>query len=128
MNSKSSERIAIYYDGHCPVCSNYTQGLALASLPPQVTLVDLRERPDLVEELHAAGINVHDAFVVEFDDHRYVGPEALHALALLTTPSTLMHQLNHWLFSRAWLARLVYPGMVFARKLLLKLLGRTPLR
>jgi hypothetical protein len=85
---------------------------------------DLRENPGKVAEFRAMGHDVDEGMVVVLDDQIYHGEEAIHVLALLSTPVGLFNTINRWVFSRRRLAKVAYPVLVGGRNLLLLLLGR----
>jgi hypothetical protein len=92
-----------------------------------VQLMDLRDHPEKVAEFNAMGFNVDEGMIVALDDQTYHGAEAVHVLALLSTTSSFFNRCNRWVFSRRWLANLLYPILVSGRNLLLILLGQKKL-
>jgi len=122
-----SQSLSIFYDGKCPVCSRYVRYLRLSEGNTAVLLMDLRDHPEKVAEFNALGFNVDDGMIVALDDQTYHGAEAVHVLALLSTTSSFFNRCNRWVFSRRWLANLLYPILVSGRNLLLILLGQKKL-
>ena len=118
------QSLSIFYDGECPVCSRYVSYLRLSDGNIEVSLTDLRDHPKKVEEFNALGFNVDNGMIVTLDKRTYHGAEAVHVLALLSTPSGFFNRCNRWIFSRRWLGKLLYPILVIGRNLLLILLGR----
>jgi predicted DCC family thiol-disulfide oxidoreductase YuxK len=123
----SSSRIAIYYDGDCPLCRSYTRMGRLREFVDRIDLFDLREAPEAVKRFGGMGFDVDEGFVIEADGRLYHGSDALHALALMTEPSGLFGKVNAAIFSRPRLAAVIYPMLVRGRALLLSLLGRKPI-
>ena len=115
--------LSVFYDGECPVCSHYVRHTRLKQTF-EVSIVNLRENPQRVAEFGAKGFNVDNGMIVIFDDKTYHGAEAMHILALLSTPSGFFNRCNRLIFSNSWLARTFYPILVSGRNLLLFLLGR----
>lgn len=113
----------IYYDGECPFCTRYVRMLRLAQ-SAKVVLIDLRERPDLHEELLATGFDVDKGMVVEQDGHRLGGADAVNILAMLSTPSDRLNRLNRSLLGSPVVARLLYPVLRAGRWISLLLMGR----
>lgn len=123
-----SQSLSIFYDGECPVCSRYVRYLRLSDGNIAVSLTDLRDHPEKVAEFRATGFNVDEGMIVALDKQTYHGVHAVQVLALLSTPSGVFNRCNRWVFSRRWLAKLLYPILVSGRNLLLMLLGRTKIQ
>ncbi len=62
--------------------------------------------------------------VVRWRGQFHYGAEAMHLLATLAADRTVFNRINRAVFSRARLARALYPVLVRGRKLTLRLLGR----
>jgi predicted DCC family thiol-disulfide oxidoreductase YuxK len=120
-------RIAIIYDGDCPLCSAYVRMARLKKAIGNPTLVNARERPDLVKALARSGVSLDAGMVVYYQGRIHAGGEAIHALALLTTPVDLANRLIAALLGRRSFALWVYPFLRAGRNLLLKLRNRPQL-
>lgn len=116
---------AIVYDGDCPFCRAYVTMTEITNAGP--TLVNARERPDLVRTLAQSGIDLDSGMAVYYQGRIYTGGEAMHLLALLSRPSGLVEKLASALLRRRRFALLVYPALRLGRNLLLKLRNRPPL-
>jgi predicted DCC family thiol-disulfide oxidoreductase YuxK len=117
-------RIVIVYDGDCPLCSAYVGMARLKKAVGTPTLVNARERPDLVEALAESGISLDEGMAVYHQGKTYAGGEAMHVLALLTTPVGVANRLTAALLGRRGLAIWVYPLLRSGRNLLLRLRNR----
>ena len=120
-------RIVIVYDGDCPFCSAYVGMARLKKAVGTPTLVNARERPDLVEALARSGISLDEGMAVYYQGKTYAGGEAMHALALLTTPVGVANRLTAALLGRGGFAIWVYPMLRGGRNLLLRLRNRPQL-
>ena len=118
------QTLSIYFDGECPVCTRYVRYYRLGDGNISVSLVDLRDCPERVTEFNAMGFNVDEGMIIVLDKETYHGVEAVHILALLSTPIGFFNRCNRWIFSHRWLAEILYPILVGCRNLLLFLLGR----
>ncbi len=116
---------AIVYDGDCPFCRAYVTMTKITNAGP--TLVNARERPDLVRTLAQSGIDLDSGMAIYYQGRIYTGGEAMHLLALLSRPSGLVEKLASALLRRRRFALLVYPALRLGRNLLLKLRNRPPL-
>ena len=91
------------------------------------TLVNARERPDLVKALSESGVNLDEGMAVYYQGSLYVGSDAVHLLALLTTPVDLANRLAAAALGRPSFARAVYPLLRAGRNLLLRLKNKPQL-
>ena len=119
--------VTIFYDGQCPFCARYVTLLRLREAVGPVALVDLRADAAARAEIEAAGMVLDQGMVVDLDGRRLHGADAVHGLALLTSPLGPLNRLNARLFGSRWLTRLVYPLLRAGRNATLLLLDRRPL-
>lgn len=113
----------LVYDGECPVCKTYCKYIRIREAAGTLQLVDARQPSALMDEITAAGLNIDQGMVLKFKDVMYYGPDAIHILTLLSTPSGIFNRINYYVFSTKAGAKIFYPiGKAF-RTLLLKLLG-----
>lgn len=116
--------LTIYYDGKCPVCSNYVRYYRLGEGDIDINLEDVRGKPDKISEFNSQGLSLDNGMIVLLDKAIYHGSEAVNVLALLSSPVGLFNRINRWVFSKRKVASLLYPVLVAGRNLLLLLLGR----
>ncbi len=116
--------VAIVYDGDCPLCSSYVLFYRLRSLKADVRLIDARESDPLVDEVRRRNLDLDQGMVVRYGGRYYHGADAMHLLAILGSSGGIFNRLNRAIFRRRNLARVLYPGLVFGRRVLLRLLGR----
>lgn len=109
----------LLYDGDCPFCSRYVQYLKLQETLPHIHLLNAREADKALSEVKRAGLDINTGMVLKLDHHLYHGNECVSVLALLTTSSTCFNRLNRYLFSNPLGARIIYPLLVFGRRLTL---------
>jgi predicted DCC family thiol-disulfide oxidoreductase YuxK len=119
--------IAIIYDGDCPLCTTYVNMARLQRAVGSPTLINARARPDLVNALVKNNINLDEGMAVYYQGRIYTGGEAMHVLALLTTPVNLANRLTAVLLGRRKLALRTYPLLRMGRNLLLKMRNRRQL-
>ncbi len=120
--------LTVYYDGDCPLCRRYTQLLRLRESAGAVTLVSLRDDWDARHRFEQAGYDLDQGMIVETGGRTLAGAEAMNALALLSTNSTLFNALNHRVLSSRLLAALLYPVFRSGRWLVLFFMGREGLQ
>jgi predicted DCC family thiol-disulfide oxidoreductase YuxK len=124
---KPDSRILVVYDGDCPLCNSYVSMTRLSKAVGRPTLVNARERPELVRVLADSGVNLDAGMAVYYQGRLYVGSDAVHLLALLTTPVDLANRVAAAVLGRPRLARALYPLLRAGRNLLLKLKNRPQL-
>jgi len=113
----------LVYDGECPVCRTYCKYIRMREAVGNLQLVDARQPSAMMDEITAAGLDIDQGMVLKFKDTIYYGPDAIHILTLLSTPSGFFNRINYYFFSTKLGAKIFYPlGKAF-RNVLLKLLG-----
>jgi predicted DCC family thiol-disulfide oxidoreductase YuxK len=119
-----SRAIRIMYDGECPVCSSYVKFVRMRKAAGKVELLNMREHPEIVAAMRAKNIEVNEGMIVEVDGALYHGADAVHAMAMMSSPSNVANRINVAIFRHPWLATALYPAMKLGRNTLLKIIGR----
>lgn len=119
------QTIKIIYDGECPVCKNYVTMLRLKESVGEVELIDAREDIHLAEQFLEEGYNLDNGMIVIYQQQIFYGQKAVHVMALLSTNVGAFNKMNVCLFKNEMVAKIAYPILVFLRKILLKILGKT---
>ena len=117
--------VLIVYDGECPACRNYVRIVRIREDVGRVAIVDAREDTPIMREITAAGLDIDEGMVVKLGDALYHGDDAVHMMALIGSPSGVLNRLNHQLFKRPRVSRVLYPVLRGGRAVLLRLLGKT---
>jgi predicted DCC family thiol-disulfide oxidoreductase YuxK len=118
-------KLLIVYDGACPFCNAYVSLLRLRE-SMQVELLSARSADERIKEFLALGYRLDDGMLVQIDGLVYVGADAMHQLAIISNQHGLLNRMQRFVFSRKWLAHLLYPALRFGRRLVL-LIRRVPL-
>ncbi|MEK0435148.1 MAG: hypothetical protein RL369_1197 [Pseudomonadota bacterium] len=115
-------KLLIVYDGACPFCSRY---VAMLKIREQfdVELLSARTADPRVGQFISAGYQLDEGMLLQMDNAIYVGADAMHQLALVSTDSGVFNQLQQLVFSNKWLSRLLYPLLRLGRRFVLVLLG-----
>lgn len=116
--------ISVYYDGECPFCAKYMTLMRLKETAGEVKLIDLRSNQEIKAELISEGFELDKGMVVDMDGRRVEGAEAVHQLALLSTPSNSFNRFNKAIMSSKFLSTVLYPFLRAGRWVVLFLLGR----
>ncbi len=119
------QKLLIIYDGACPFCTAYVALLRLRE-SMQVELLSARSADERVDEFLALGYRLDDGMLIQLDDIVYVGADAMHQLAIISAQHGMLNQMQRFVFSRKWLAHLLYPLLRLGRRLVL-VIRRVPL-
>ena len=124
MNVQSNkEDVWLVYDGECPVCKTYCKYIRIREAVGNLHLVDARLSSPIMDEITHAGLDIDQGMVLKFKEAIYYGPDAVHMLTLLSTPSGFFNRINYYVFSTKLGAAIFYPVGKAFRNLLLKVLG-----
>lgn len=119
------QKLLIVYDGACPFCTAYVALLRLRE-SMQVELLSARSTDERINQFLALGYRLDDGMLLQIDDSIYVGAEAMHQLAIISNRNGIVNRMQRFVFSRKWLAQLLYPLLRSGRRLVL-LIRRAPL-
>ncbi|MGH8549717.1 MAG: DCC1-like thiol-disulfide oxidoreductase family protein [Methylococcales bacterium] len=124
---KSTEKIALVYDGDCPFCNAYVRYVRIQKALGRMQLINARDGGSLTESIKERRFDLNEGMVLILDDEYYFGSECMHRLALMSTGSGWFNALNAMIFSRPLISKLLYPCLKFGRRITLLLLGRSKL-
>lgn len=117
----------LIYDGECPVCANYIAFAKLRERVRGLRIVSAREDDPAVREAWKFGINLNDEMALFLHGKWFVGAEAILELARLGEPSHVDRFLLTYLGAKHGRG-FRYRILVWCRKLLLKVLGRSEIQ
>ncbi|QIL88443.1 DUF393 domain-containing protein [Microbulbifer sp. SH-1] len=117
----------VFYDGECPLCSQYTIKLGLEKAVGLVELINLRERPEMLAWLKSKGVDPDLGMVVFHANRLYHGADAMRLLARLSSAPNVIVYFFNMLLSNSVISAVLYPFLRIGRNLLLLLLGHTSL-
>ncbi len=121
---KEAPQIVLVYDRGCPVCTAYCRALAIRQLDRNMQILNAREDHPVVREIKRLGLDLDEGFVLRIGSEYHHGAEAIHRLALLSTPSGVFNRVNYFIFRSQKLSRLLYPVLRLGRNLILAVMGR----
>jgi predicted DCC family thiol-disulfide oxidoreductase YuxK len=117
--------VILVYDKQCPLCDNYCKLIRIRESVGELVLIDARTNSNIMEEITQANLDIDQGMVLKFDDNLYYGADAIHVLAMISSPSGIFNRLNYWYFKSKFIAKYSYPIMRSIRNLLLKALSVT---
>ena len=121
----TAKEILLVYDKQCPACDYYCNLVRIRDSVGELRIVDAREQSDVVDEITAMGLDIDQGMILKMEGQIYYGPDAIHALSLISTRSGFFNRLNYYLFSSKASSNILYPVFKACRNLLLKILGVT---
>lgn len=116
------EKILLVYDKECPACDNYCQVVKIRESVGELVIVNARDDHEVIGEITDLGLDIDQGMVLKMGGKIYYGPDAIHALALISSRSGIFNRFNYWLFKSQILSELLYPVLKFCRNMLLKIL------
>ena len=117
--------IFLVYDKECPACNAYCEIVRVRETVGELKIVDARENSEVMKEITAQGLDIDQGMVLKMGEQLYYGSDAIHALALISSRSSVLNRLNYWTFKSKTLSSFLYPALRLFRNLLLKMLGKT---
>jgi len=115
----------LIYDKECPACNNYCQWIRIKESIGELRLVDARSQHQWVDGINQRELDIDQGMLLIIGEQWYYGHDAIHTLALISSPSTLFNRFNALVFRSKTLSRYLYPCLRSMRNLLLKILGKT---
>ena len=127
-DTPAGAQVEIVYDARCPACDLYFRLQRLEACGVPVRFIDARTHPEEVRRYSGRGIDLDRDFVLRVGDAEYAGADAARVLACLGARRSLARRMNFLLFRSRAMAHLIYPVLRGGRRLLLRILGRPPIR
>jgi len=121
----SGREILLVYDKECPVCDAYCRLVRIRESVGDLRLMNARDDTALMADITRQGLDIDQGMVVKVDGVLHYGPDAIHALSLMSSAAGGFNRINHWIFRSKSRSRMVYPLLRSGRNLLLKALGKT---
>jgi predicted DCC family thiol-disulfide oxidoreductase YuxK len=120
--------LTIVYDKDCPFCNSFADLYVLKNKVRSIDLINAREHPQLLRELLEQGKDLNNGMLVYWDGRAHYGSNAMHTLAVVSSSGGSFNSINRFLFTHQTLSAVLYPVLVFLRKVSLAVLRRSPLK
>lgn len=124
--NKYNDGIYLIYDHECLLCRQTAKALRLKKAAGKLTTINARTDHPLVNEIISLGYNLNEGIVVLYQNQIYYSSDAIHLLALLSSPSNFFNRINAKLFKYKAIAKSIYPFAKGIRRVLL-FIRRTPM-
>jgi predicted DCC family thiol-disulfide oxidoreductase YuxK len=118
----------IIYDGDCIFCENYVRLYRARQSLGRIMLLNARELPEALKLDLKRSYDLNEGMLFIEGERVYFGADAVHALALVTSSSTIFNRLNGMVFRSKRLSRLLYPLLKFGRQMTLLVRGKSQIR
>ena len=115
--------LTLVYDGGCPFCRHFAQRSELMGGVPDLVIRDGRSDHELRATLRRKGFNLSNGAVLIDEGQIWHGSDAIAELCQRLSPSDPLLGLLNGLFSDSRRAGLLYPGLLAARQIALRLQG-----
>ncbi len=109
----------LIYDAECLICHHCAKSLKLKKAVGHLETINARTAHPLVEEARAQGYDLNEGIIVKYQNVFYYGPDAVHFLAMLSTPIDIFNKINAYIFKFKFMVLLIYPILKIIRKSLL---------
>ena len=114
MNNSS---FTFIYDGKCPFCNHFAELLELRSKLDDITVLDARRNPKLVNELLSKGFDIDQGAVLLHEDKIFHGHEAINTICnQISNPSSNLLKILTMTFKSHKRTKLIFPLLVIARR------------
>lgn len=115
--------VLIIFDGACPFCRAYVRLLRLREETGAVELLSARDADPRIAQYQQQGFDLDQGMLLVMSGVVHAGADAMHVLAMCSTPVGWFNRCNRLIFSSARLSRLLYPVLRAGRRLALGLQG-----
>ena len=120
-----SEPTLFIYDGECPFCNHFAQLLDLKSSLPSLTILNGRENLDKLTTLYNQGYDLNNGAILINDGQIMHGSDAINWICSeLKEPNDSLLELLRIIFSSNKRSKLLFPFLLWSRRLLLTLKGK----
>lgn len=99
----------LIYDGECILCRNSAQAIKIKKSIGHLELINARSDHPLTIEAKNKGYDLNEGILVKYHEQFYYGPDAMHFLALIGSPSNIFNKISIYMFKHKMLCHLLYP-------------------
>ncbi len=114
----------VLMDGDCIYCSRFSDLIAARNNLGSLQILNLRDRPDLVEAMRADGLEPNQGMVFKRGDRFHFGPRAVSELARATEGDGVLRWTLRQALRNPAVAGVLYPAMRAGRAITLLLRGK----
>ena len=120
-----SNKILFIYDGDCPFCNHFAELLELRSCLPSLQILDGRQHLDKLTELYKKGYDLNNGAILINNEEIKHGSDAINWICSeLKEPNDSLLELLRIIFASNKRSRLLFPFLLWGRRLMLTLKGK----
>ena len=121
-----TEKILFIYDGECPFCNHFAELLNLKTSLPSLEILDGRKNLKQLTQLYKQGYDLNDGAILIQDEKIRHGADAINWIcSQLQEPSDSLLEILTIIFSSKKRTKLLFPILIWARRLSLTIKGKT---
>ena len=112
--------LTFIYDGECPFCNHFAELLELKSKIKNISILDGRKNPELINELLNKGYDLDKGAILLRDNEIFHGANAINTICkLINQPSSKLLEILSAIFNSSKRTKFIFPFLVTARRLAL---------
>ena len=120
-----SSEIIFIYDGECPFCNHFAQLLELKSSLPSLRILDGRQNLSKLTTLFKEGYDLNNGAILIRGSEILHGSNAINFIcSQIKEPNDALLKFLRVIFESKKRSNLLFPFLLFARRLLLSIKGR----
>ena len=120
-----SEKSLFIFDGECPFCNHFAQLLELKSNLQEVEILDGRKNLPLLTELYNKGYDLNKGAILINNKKIMQGSDSINWIcSQIKEPSDSLLEVLRIIFTSNKRANLLFPFLIWGRRLLLTLKGK----
>lgn len=114
----------VLMDGDCVYCSRFSDLIAARNNLGSLQILNLRDRPDLVEAMRRDGLEPNQGMLFKRGDKFHYGPRAVSELARATEGDGVVRWAVRQVLRSPPVAAVLYPAMRAGRAVTLRVRGK----
>ena len=120
-----SNKTLFIYDGECPFCNHFAQLIELKGGIASLQIIDGRKNLDQLTQLYKQGYDLNNGAILIINGKIKHGADAVNVIcSQLNEPSDALLKLLRILFISNNRSKILFPFLVWARRILLTIKGK----
>ena len=112
-----NSNLTFIYDGECPFCNHFAQLLEIKSKIPNISILDGRKHPDVINTLLNKGYDIDNGAILLKGNEIFHGAAAINTVcSQINNPSSKLLKLLSNIFKSNKRTKLLFPFLLRARR------------